>query len=57
MTATGFVLIVLAVVIGLCDEYLFDLPEEVVVGAVLALMAGSILFGSGLTVWMWKVLP
>jgi hypothetical protein len=56
MTAIGFVLILLGLAGDRADK-LFEIPEWVVVAAVLLLASGTGLFIAGVTTWLWGVMP
>ena len=56
MTAIGFVLILLGLAGDRADK-LFEIPEWVVVAAVLLFATGIGLFIAGVTTWLWRVMP
>ena len=56
MTAIGFVLILLGLAGDRADK-LFEIPEWVVVVAVVLFAAGIGLFVAGVTTWLWRVMP
>jgi uncharacterized iron-regulated membrane protein len=56
MTAIGFICLLVAFLLGWLDGFI-DLPEWLAKAMGIVAMFGLVSFVSGLTVWIWRVMP
>ena len=56
MTAIGFLLVVIAILLGWLDGFI-DLPDRVAKAMGIIAVAGVVMFMAGVTVWIWRVMP